>query len=440
MTDLISKLDDFIKLNSLFDKDEKILIAVSGGFDSMFLLNYLYLHNYNISVAHCNFNLRGEESNADEKFVLNYCNEKKIECFVKKFDTVFFAESNGLSIQMAARELRYNWFDKVCLENGISKIITAHHKSDNAETMLINIARGTGLKGLEGIPLRTRKIVRPMLCLSRNELKQISMFFPFDFREDSSNSDDKYYRNKIRQHVIPEFIKINHSFEDTMYHNAIIFLQANGFIQHYIEIIKEKITSFEEDKVLINIDGLLKSPQPQFVLYYLISDYGFNASVCNDIFNSLSGISGKSFYSSTHIILKDRNELILRLITPEENPEYMISAKMSYLKTIHHQWIFKIYGDKTINKLPHTAMVDFKKLKFPLTIRKWQKGDKIKPLGMAGTKKISDILIDKKISNLQKQKTWVVVSGKDIVWLSGLVINDNYKITESTKKVFEMSI
>lgn len=440
MTDLISKLDDFIKSNSLFGTDEPVLIAVSGGFDSMFLLNYLYLHKYNLTVAHCNFNLRGDESEGDEDFVVKYCEEKKIKCFVKKFDTAYYAESNGLSIQMAARELRYNWFDKLCLENGISKIITAHHKSDNAETMLINLARGTGLKGLEGIPLQSGKIVRPMLCLGRNELKQISMFFPVEFREDSSNSDDKYFRNKIRHHVVPEFTKINHSFEDTMFQNAGIFLQANRFIQHYLEKIKKKIITVDEDKTLINIEGLVGSPQPLFVLFSIVSDYGFNAAVCNDIFNSIYSISGKSFYSASHIVLKDRNELIVKLISPEENLEYVISAKMNYLKTIHHQWLFKIYGDKTISSLPHKAMVDFKKLKFPLTIRKWQKGDKIKPLGMLGTKKISDILIDKKISKLQKQKTWVVISGEDIVWLSGLVINDDYKITENTKKVYEMSI
>lgn len=440
MSDLLLKLDDFIKSNALFTKEEKVLLAVSGGFDSMFLLFYLHNNSYNISVAHCNFSLRGEESDGDENFVKGFCESRNIEFFTKRFNTIFFAESNGISVQMAARNLRYTWFEELSIENGFTKIITAHHKSDNAETMLINLVRGTGLKGIEGIQMISGKIARPLLCLSRHELKQISQFNKFEYREDSSNSDDKYFRNKIRQSVIPEFYKINHSFEETMSQNAMIFSQANKFIKYFLEKLNKKTVKINSDKTLVNIEELLKCPQPQFVLYSIISEFGFNAAVCSEIFKSLKGISGKSFYSATHIVLKDRSDLIIQQIQTEENPEYVISAKMTYLNTINHQWLFKISGNKTINIEPTKAKIDFKKLKFPLTIRKWQTGDKIKPLGMKGTKKISDILIDKKLSKIQKKKTWVVVSENNVVWVSGLVISDDYKLTENTKKVYEMSI
>lgn len=440
MADLLLKLTDFIKSNSLLTKDERFLLAVSGGFDSMFLLNFLYDNKYNVTVAHCNFDLRGEESEGDEELIRNFCNERKIEIMVMKFNTLFYAVSNSLSVQMAARNLRYSWFQNLCIEHGFTKIVTAHHKSDNAETMLINLVRGTGFKGLEGIHPVAGNIVRPLLCLTRYELKQISNYYKFDFREDSSNTDDKYFRNNIRKNVIPEFYKLNHSFEDTMYQNAVVFSHTNKFVNYYLDKIRKKIINKSNENLLINIPELLKCPQPQFVLYSIVSEFGFNAAVCTEMFRSLEGISGKSFYSATHIVLKDRNELIVQLIITQENPEYVVSAKMTYLKTIHHQWLFKISGNTTIINNNEKVKVDFKKLKFPLTIRKWQIGDKIKPLGMKGTKKLSDIFIDKKLSKLQKNKTWVVESENNIVWVSGIVINDDYKLTEATKKVYEMSI
>ena len=437
MTEALQQVDEFIRSKGLIIGGDNLLVTVSGGMDSMFLVHYLINKKYRIAVAHCNFGLRDDESDGDETFVRVFCETHAIKCHFKKFETERYANTHKISIQMAARDLRYQWFNELCETENYTKIVTAHHKTDNAETILLNILRGTGLKGMEGItPLNGNKI-RPLLCLSREEIRKAVAHLKIEFREDSSNSSDKYYRNRLRLNILPELKKINPEFENTIESNAEVVRQANGFINHYIELIKKEIVKEKKETTTIDIDGLLKLPEQKFILFNILSDFGFNASDTDDIFKSLKGTSGKQFYSSTHRLIKDRKQIIIELISSANHTTYEILPETKTLDTPHHHWQFEI--NNNVKDLPNSkneACIDLEKIKFPLTIRLWQHGDKLKPLGMTGHKKVSDILIDKKLSITEKDKVWVVVSDKKIVWVTGMVINEDYRLTGETMKVF----
>jgi tRNA(Ile)-lysidine synthase len=421
--------------------EDTLLVAVSGGMDSMFLLTYLFNKNYKLAVAHCNFGLRGDESDGDEHLVKTFCDTNGIKIHLKKFDTQKFADSNGISIQMAARDLRYQWFYELCEMSGYTKLVTAHHKTDNAETILLNMARGTGLKGLEGISALSGNTIRPLLCLSRTEIETAVKELDVTYREDSSNSSDKYYRNRLRQNVLPEFKEINPAFENTMQTNAEIVKQANTFIHHFIETFKKEGLKKKSDSIEIDGNILLKWPEPKFVLFSILNEYGFNASSVDDIFHSLNGLSGKQFFSATHRLILNRDQLIIATINEISFQSYTITEDTKTIETPHHHWEFGIEFSKfQIPISSNQASFDFDKLTFPLILRPWQQGDKIKPIGMTGHKKISDILIDKKISLYEKGKTWVVISKNELIWVSGLVVSDDFKLSSNTKKAFNLSI
>jgi len=441
MAKLLEKVRDFIKLKELIQPNDQLLVAVSGGLDSMFLVNYLINANYNVAVAHCNFELRGDESAGDEQFIKTFCEAKKIRCYVKRFETENYAKTHGISIQMAARDLRYEWFNTLCQNEHYTKIVTAHHKTDNAETILLNMVRGTGLKGLEGIKPITRNIIRPLLCLSRDEIAEAAKKLNIAYREDSSNLGDKYYRNRIRHHVLPKLKTINPSVEDTFERNADIAAQANRFINQIMETIKKEIIIEDKNLIKINIKLWLNQPEPKFVLYHIIDGYGFTKSVSDDIFQSVNSLSGKQFYSQTHKLIKDRDYFILEPFVAMDFQIYEVFEETKSILSSHHHWNFDI-----LNKYPkqigakNEAFLDFKKLNFPLTIRLWQHGDKLQPLGNIGHKKVSDLLIDKKISVIEKEKIWVVISGEDIVWVSNVAVNEKYKLNPDTLKCFKISI
>lgn len=438
MTESHKRLDEFIKSEKLISENNQLLVTVSGGMDSMFLLNYLMSRNYPIIVAHCNFGLRGDESNGDEKFVKAFCESHHIKFFTKQFETEKFAEENGISIQMAARDLRYQWFEELSISQSCHKIVTAHHKTDQVETILLNMVRGTGLKGLEGIPVISGKKIRPLLCLSRHEIEEDIKALNLTFREDSSNSIDKYHRNRIRHHVLPELKLINPAFEEIFQSNGLIISQANSFINHFMEGIKKEILKSGEQEMSLSINGLLKFPEPKFILYTLLADYGFNASTVKAIYEACRGISGKTFFSETHRITKHGDELIIQIIPKSMFMEFLINTETSSIITPHHQWKFEVSDDKTISGNKNEAVLDYQKLNFPLIVRVWKQGDKIKPLGMKGHKKVSDILIDHKISVPEKERTWVLDSASGLLWIQALTMDDDYKVLPSTNKVYRI--
>lgn len=441
MTELIQRLDKFISSKQLIKDDDTLLITVSGGIDSMFLLNYLVNKNYKLAVAHCNFGLRGKESDGDEALVKSYCEAHNIKFHVKKFKTELHSKTKGISIQMAARDLRYHWFNELCEAEKYTKIVTAHHKTDNAETILLNLVRGTGLKGMEGIAEVAGNKIRPLLCLNRDEIEQLVQEQKINYREDSSNLSDKYYRNRLRHHVLPQLQAINPSFENTLKTNADIVIQANSFINHFIEIIKKDVLELDKNSVIIDISKLLKWPEPQFVLYNLLAEFGFNSATVEDVFNSLAGQSGKQFFSETHRLILNRHQLIIEPISHLPFQSFVMTQETKTIETPHHHWQFEIVVSNLKFQISNLeAQFDFEKLIFPLILRPWQQGDKIKPLGMKGHKKVSDILIDKKLSISEKEKIWVLISDYELVWVSGLVVSEDYKANPITQQVLGIKL
>lgn len=415
------------------------MITVSGGMDSMFLLTYLFNKKYKLAVAHCNFGLRGKESDGDEDLVKSFCKKNGIRFHSKRFETESYSKANGISIQMAARDLRYQWFNELCEADNYTKIVTAHHKTDNAETILLNMVRGTGLKGLEGISAISGNKIRPLLCLTRNEIELLVKELKIIYREDSSNLSDKYHRNRLRLNVLPELKKINPDFENTFQTNADAVRQANNFVNHFIEKIKKETLMHEKNQITIDVNNLIKWPEPRFVLFSILSEFGFNSATVDEIFESLNKLSGKQFYSPTHRLVIDRTQLIIEPIQHFPFQSFSVTRETKSIETHHHHWQFEILTSHF--QFPGTnseGCFDFEKLKFPLTIRPWQQGDKIKPLGMKGHKKVSDILIDKKVSLPEKEKVWVVISSNEIIWVSGLVVSEDFKINSQTKGVLKI--
>ena len=431
-------MEDFIHSENLISNEEKLLVALSGGMDSMFLLHCLIQLNYQLEVAHCNFGLRGEESDRDEDFVKAFCDFKGIKFHVKRFDTANYAKNQGISIQMAARDLRYAWFDQLRATNSFDKLLTAHHRTDSIETILLNLSRGTGLKGLTGMPAITGHIVRPLIRLSREEISDMVTELKIPYRDDSSNASDKYSRNRIRHHILPQFKEINPSFEQTVENTASIISQAAGFVKYFMQAIKKECVVIGKDKTTIDIPSLIKYPELPFVLFEIVSEYGFNADQVKDIEMSLGGISGKQFYSATHRITKASQSLIIEELNDSDFIEYAINIGDKNLVTSHHTWYFEVSQNKNISKMANEAVLDLSKLSFPLVVRKWKQGDKIRPIGMQGHKKVSDILIDKKLSVPEKEKVWVLVSGEEIVWINELVVSEDYKVTSETTGVLRV--
>jgi len=432
------QIQEYITKHSLFEKSDKILIGLSGGRDSVFLSLILKELGYHIALAHCNFSLRGKESDQDEAFVLNFAKQQHLECFNIKFETSQYASKKGISIQMAARELRYDWFEDVRLKNNYNYIAIAHNQDDVIETFFINLIRGTGIEGLTGIKSRNGAIVRPLLEISREQINEFINERSIDFREDSSNASTKYIRNKLRHHILPQIRSISSAFNQTMSRNIEQLNQVNQIYKAEIEKKKNETFLQFSEQIRIKIDRLKELKPISTYLYEFLKAYGFSSSTIKDIELSLEASSGKKFFSAQYQIIKDRNELILSPIHKATNKDVVFFDQTTtelesplYLKT-------QIVDAKTyqIQKDPHIAALDFDKLKFPLQIRLWKHGDFFMPLGMNRMKKLSDFFIDQKISLTEKENSYIVQSKNDIVWVVDKRIDDRYKITADTQKVF----
>lgn len=440
MSDTFERLDDFIHANALFKANDKLLLAVSGGKDSMLMLAYFIKRAYNIGVAHCNFGLRGIESDADESLVNSFCSLNSVPFFSKTFNTEQYAKEHGVSIQMAARILRYTWFDQICSENNYTHIVTAHHLTDQVETIVLNQLRGTGTKGLEGIKIQNGNIIRPLLCVSKSDIEFTANQLKIPFREDQSNESDKYHRNRIRHHVLPQFAKINPAYEQTFFQNSQHLFQANAFIDFYMEGIKKELLTITDDGFLLAIEKLKKQPQPEFILHHLLQPFQFNSAQVANIYRTIGQITGKSFFSEEYRLVTHSKQWVLEKINKKPGETYLISPTTQNITSAQHRWLFEITEANVIDTSRNIATLDLEKINFPLNIRNWKMGDKIKPLGMKGYKKISDILIDKKLSLSQKDKVEVVVSGEEIIWIAGMQINEDYKVTPQTRKVYRMCL
>ncbi len=434
---MIKEFLNFINQENLFNSKHKILLGVSGGIDSVVMVELFSKSGFNFCIAHCNFGLRGQESDEDNSFVELLAQNSHVPFYSKKFDTITYADKQSLSIQMAARELRINWFEELITIHDYTYYATAHHLDDQIETLLNNLFRGTGISGLHGILPKRDKLIHPMLFCYRQQIKAHAKKTEINFREDSSNQKVDYTRNQIRHQLIPVIKKIYPNYQKTTSDTIQRIRQVETIYRNHIHKKVEELIVKNKEYVRIPFKKLFNLQPVEIYLYELIKPYGFNYANTADILNSINSSSGKYFLSDTHKITKDRYDLIIELRKKDVPREYLIEEGENLvmdpvkLKMKNEKYT----TDYKISKKPSIAYLDSKKLKYPLKLRKWQKGDYFYPLGMTKKKLISDFFIDKKVSVPDKEKTWLLVSEKQIVWVIGHRIDNRYKITANTKTI-----
>ena len=433
----LQQFTDYIKKNALFTKQEKILLAVSGGKDSVLMVKLFKLANYNFSICHCNFNLRGDEAQRDETFVKLLANALAVPFYVTCFDTNAYAASHQISTQMAARDLRYQWFEQIRQAGNYNYIALAHHQNDSIETLLLNLTRGTGISGMHGILPKREKLVRPLLFLSRKEIEVLVNENDITFVEDSSNETTKYARNKIRLNVIPQLQDINPNLEKTFAQNIARFAETEEVLQQLIAQKRAELLRESNAEIYFSIDKI-KGLKPQKLIFFeLLKPYHFTNVVVNEILESLTKQSGTSFYSNTHRATINREDLMISILQKEQAFKiYFINAKDESV-LIEEQKILLSYADSyLIEDNKNKAFVDVDQLIFPLIVRYKQDGDKFMPIGMKHFKKLSDFFIANKVPLPQKAKIPLVINGNgEIIWVAGFRQDNRYKVRATTKKV-----
>ena len=418
-------------------KGKRILIACSGGLDSVVLSRLFKELNYDISLAHCNFSLRGKESDEDENFVILLADKLSIPIFNKKFNTKAYKIKHKLSIQVAARQLRYQWFAEVCAEHSFDYLATAHHLDDDLETFLINLSRGTGLKGLIGIPLINDKIIRPFLNFPRADILQYAKENNCPWREDSSNQTSDYLRNKLRIEVIPRLKEVDHNLLNGFHQTQKYLNDSMALVNDYMTLIKNLVVSETEDGFEIDVLKLQDLPNTNALLYELLAPFGFTA--WDDLSDLLTAQSGKQIFSESHRILKNRKSLLLVENNFVHNKAtYTIKESDTGIDTPINLKIERV--DKILGYTPSIVYLDVQKLSFPLQLRKWQEGDSFYPFGMKGKKKLSKFFKDEKLSLIAKEKTWVLSSGNQIVWIVGMRSDHRFKVENQTKKILKITV
>ncbi|MDR6969366.1 tRNA(Ile)-lysidine synthase [Flavobacterium arsenatis] len=435
---MISKFQKHLSQNLSFLAHKKLLLAISGGIDSMVLLDLFRKSGFEIAIAHCNFQLRGQESDGDQAFIENYSKKNNIPLFVTQFDTKAFAEDFKLSIQVAARELRYKWFYELLESNQYDYVLTAHHADDNIETFLINLSRGSGLEGFTGIPVQNDKTVRPLLPYSRDEILEYAKENSIEWHEDSSNASDKYLRNKIRQEIVPVLKSLNPNLLSSFQNTVENLQQSMSLVDDASRIVYRKVVLDEENQKKINLKELLQLPNYKAYLYQWLNPFGFKA--WNDIYNLVESQSGKQIFSDGFKLLKDREYLILSPQTEIDREEkYWIEENQEQVN-FHLKLSFcKISSIGTTTNT--TIFVDQNKLKYPLVLRRWEEGDVFYPLGMNGkSKKLSKFFKDEKFSLIDKENTLLLCSENQIVWVVGIRQDERFKIETTTKQIIQIAL
>ena len=445
--ELLQKFLAYIKKENLFTKNDHLLIAVSGGADSVVLCRLCAAAGLNFSLAHCNFKLRDAESDRDEQFVKKLSEQLGVKLFVKTFDTVSQAKLNKTSIEETARNLRYEWFKQLLLEsktadNPFSFLLTAHHADDNVETVIMNFFRGTGIKGLRGILPKQQQIVRPLLFAKRKDIEEYAFKNGVEFITDSSNASNDYTRNLFRNEILPSVEKIYPEALNNVLRNIERLTAVEYLYEESIEQIKQKLVEKKGDEMHIPVLKLLKVKPLQTVIYEIIKDIGFTAMQVNEVEKLLYSESGKYIKSDSHIILRNRKWLIISpktILTQIKN----IIIEENAGNILFDEGTLQIYPSAKPEKFvgdASTVFIDAADLTYPLMLRKWKTGDYFYPLGMTKKKKLSRFLIDIKLSLLQKEKCWVLESNKKIVWVIGYRIDERFKIISSSKQIVKLSL
>jgi tRNA(Ile)-lysidine synthase len=432
----LKQFQDFINQHELFARDNKILLAISGGKDSVLMLHMFKAIGVNIGVAHCNFNLRGDEAQRDENFVKMLSASLDVPFYLTHFDTKKYAAENKISTQMAARDLRYQWFEEIRVKYGYDLVASAHHQNDTVETMLINLTRGTGISGLHGILPKRQHLIRPLLFLNRNEIDEIIDKNHLDFVEDSSNQSTHYTRNKIRLGVIPKLKEINPDLEKTFTENAVRFAEVEAFLNTEVEKLATKILQKKDDGIYIAMDEIVKLNPQRLLFFELLKPYGFTESVVQEILSHLNSLSGTHFFSSTHQAIINRDYLVIAEKNVDSIFNQFIHPSTQNILFGKDEIALSFSSEIKFEVDHYKAFVNADKLIFPLIVRNWQNGDKFIPLGMRQPKKVSDYFIDEKVPIHLKATTPILINGNgDIVWIVGMRQDNRYKLTAATKKV-----
>ncbi len=435
---MLEKLQTHIRENLPFLENKKLLLATSGGLDSMVMVQLFRQLPYEIALAHCNFQLRGIESFEDQKFVENYAEQHAIPLFATQFDTTAFAKDYKLSTQVAARDLRYNWFYELIEEEQFDYVLTAHHADDNIETFLINLGRGTGLDGLVGIPTQNDKIIRPLLLFSRFEIADYAAETQLKWREDSSNASNKYLRNKIRHDVVPLLKELNANFATTFQNTQKYLQEAQAMVEDAAIIVYQQVAEQKDDTIHFDLVQLRRLPNYKSYLYHWLKEFGFTA--WNDIYDLVESQSGKQVLSAAFRLIKDRDSLLLvPMLESNSDEEFYIEKGVQEVKIPLKLSISKVTDRTTSSNT--TIFVDESKLVFPLILKKWQEGDFFQPFGMNGkTKKLSKLFKDEKLSVVDKENIWILWSADTIVWVVGLRQDERFKTENNTEHILKLEI
>ncbi|MCU0357277.1 MAG: tRNA lysidine(34) synthetase TilS [Cyclobacteriaceae bacterium] len=438
---MIEQFLHHIEKYSLCSREDRILLAVSGGLDSMVMLRLFQDCGFTIGVAHANFQLRGEASWGDEQFVHNYCQRFNIPFYFRRFETVQYAQENKLSVQMAARNLRYAWFEVVRAKENFTRISTAHHLNDSMETMLLNWINGSSMEGQLGVPIKNGSVIRPLLFATRQHLELFAQDHNLLWREDYSNADTDYQRNYIRHKIIPLLKELNPSLEQTVLRGMEKLEADYSFFQDAFRAWQAAHTEQQGSRMLIHKKGLMAIHHPGMAIWRCVNRYGFNYDTCVQAAGAIRQQPGAVFHSDTHDLVIDREVLIVSpksaelpvvTITKGQRHARLGTFQLSIRKEPYHQQLFPS-GDREI-------MIDADAVRFPLRWRTWKAGDAFYPLGLGHRKKVSDLLIDRKVSRADKQQITVLESDSKLVWVVGQQLDDRFKVTPATQTIFLISI
>lgn len=428
--------------NKLFNPADKLILAFSGGVDSVVLAHLLKLANYNFELAHCNFKLRGNEADTDTQFCEDFAKQLQVPIHIKYFDTKLYAKENKLSIQMAARKLRYDWFNELIDQYQFQYVLTGHHANDAVETILVNLVRGTGIKGLQGVPEKQHHRVRPLLFATKEDIINYAKQHQLVYREDSSNQEKKYKRNFIRHQIIPEFKKLNPTFEQTVCNSIDFFKQSYQIVKSFSDNKFKEICVENKDELVINISLLLKEPQKETLLFEWLSPKGFKTQQIQQLCIALENNDnvGKLFNTSTHRLVIDRTSIYVRANNPSYELEEYIITNNEETSHLPIKLTIKKTTTANISNNKNSICIPYIKTTFPLVLRKWKQGDSFKPFGMKGNKKLSDFFKDEKLNQFEKENCWLLCNSEHIIWVVGYRMDERCRITNEHSEFLTIEV